>query len=1451
MQINAVECPKFGILPQPPALVRAHTHTRKRILSEHPMNPESVAIAGDPSSSPNSLVFLSPTLPDPNHLLSSVSPGSKVFTLDSGRDSIQQISEILAGYHDISSVHILSHGEPGTIDLGTTNLNAGNLDRYRDPIAGWSKSLTDSADILLYGCDIARGESGPVFAKALSTLTGADVAASDDLTGNSRLGGDWTLEFRTGPIETRTLHSKAYGSVLHDDFTNFLDRFNRAYTAVKDGSWFDPATWGGTVPDNEAGVYIPEGRTVLYDGKSDARLKTVRVDGALNFATDKDSSLLVDTLAIAPTGKLTIGTDKNPVQADKTVNITFRSDTALDRSIDPKQFGKGLISHGQVQINGADKLDYLTLAGDAPAGSRELVLSQAPTGWKVGDRIVLGGTSFDRDGKQTDNTRFQDEVLTVTAINGNRVSFTNNDITSGDNTVLRFDHRRPEKYVNDYDLKLYVANTGRNVAFRSEGGEATPVARRGHVMFMENPNVTVNNAGFYDLGRTDKSRPIDDVGTNINGSAGGGTNVRGRYPLHFHRTGADDSNGPAVHASGNAIVGSPGWGITHHDSNAILENNVIFDVFGAGVMSEAGTELGAWRNNITIKTKDTNLGNWYDPAEIPRHQNYDLGHEGDGFWVQGSGAGLEITDNVAISAEGAGIDFHQTRFAEPRDQAEPTAARFAVKNLAPELKASLSQLGLTDVDIEVLPIRKFSGFETYNSRMGMNFYSISRNQDGQGAIDNVHHYQLALKERSRVDNFKLWNIQGNGINQFYSGQMDIENGLIAALPDSPTASFGVNGNSGSVNTLYQNLRIENFASGFRVPPDGWKEATITNPVGSSRLVNSFLSNWSNFTNYESRSVPDIGSAYPDYFQIINTTFTSPEENAAPTAKFTTAAAGGRAIAFDASASFDNDAGVDTSTSNRSIVAYGWDFNNDGQIDKFGRQVSYYFPTAGDRTVKLTVWDSQGKTATIAQTVNAGETAYSNRVVDGDFGDSSPFDIRGERYAVEEKDLLSNASANYGWIATPDPSYKSFWTRSNGAAVLTTSVPESAGDRDGLLGQVIFDDYIRRGQQQLNFSVKNTEGSDGNANKLTLRVWGVNGEFTWDNAGPRKYDTLSAPGITKLAERTIGGTTQDWTNLNQAIDFGNGYQFILVQVVPENVDLDQGDYLAIDNLSIANAPTATTATATISHAIAAATATRTEGNSGARPLTFTITRSGELAKTSSVHYTIGGTAGNGSDYNGIGGTSGATGLTGTVNFAANETSKTITLNVLGDTLVEPDETIQITLDRPAATGATAKITTASATTTIRNDDTATTSAGTGKGLRGQYFDNKDFTHLKLTRTDASVDFNWGKGSPDPLLGADTFSARWTGKVQPMYNEAYKFYATGDDGLQLWVNNRLVIDAFRDQPPTEYASAPILLQAGQLYDIRLDYYENKGGATARLGWSSPSQAKQIIPKSRLYS
>jgi hypothetical protein len=140
-------------------------------------------------------------------------------------------------------------------------------------------------------------------------------------------------------------------------------------------------------------------------------------------------------------------------------------------------------------------------------------------------------------------------------------------------------------------------------------------------------------------------------------------------------------------------------------------------------------------------------------------------------------------------------------------------------------------------------------------------------------------------------------------------------------------------------------------------------------------------------------------------------------------------------------------------------------------------------------------------------------------------------------------------------------------------------------------------------------------------------------------------------------------------------------------------------------------------------------------------------------------------------------------------------------------------------------------------------------GRGIGLRADYYDNLDFTGTRVRKIDSVLSFDWGGGQPDPGIGADTFSVRWIGQVQPRFTETYAFYVVADDGVRLWVNNQLLVDRWIDQGPTEYTGF-IQLHAGNLYDIKMEMYENGGGAVARLLWSSPSVTKEVIPSEQLY-
>ena len=130
-----------------------------------------------------------------------------VVILDAHRDGIEQINEALASFNKLDAVHIVSHGDDGQLQLGATQLNQTTLRDRTSEISSWKQAFSDDGDLLIYGCNLAETADGKTLVNQLSQLTATDVAASDDLTGNNLLGGDWELEYEAVDIETEIAFS--------------------------------------------------------------------------------------------------------------------------------------------------------------------------------------------------------------------------------------------------------------------------------------------------------------------------------------------------------------------------------------------------------------------------------------------------------------------------------------------------------------------------------------------------------------------------------------------------------------------------------------------------------------------------------------------------------------------------------------------------------------------------------------------------------------------------------------------------------------------------------------------------------------------------------------------------------------------------------------------------------------------------------------------------------------------------------------------------------------------------------------------------------------------------------------------------------------------------------------------------------------------------------------------
>ena len=161
--------------------------------------------AGDPAVNGGRLevVFVEDNVTDYQTLTSGMKAGLEIVVLDSKGDGLRQMADYLDGRSGIDAIHILSHGAEGRIDLGSLTLDSAAVTSRMSDLVALGSALSTEGDLLLYGCEVAGGE-GQAFLSAMASATGADVAASTDLTGTTQQGGDWVLEAATGLVESDT-----------------------------------------------------------------------------------------------------------------------------------------------------------------------------------------------------------------------------------------------------------------------------------------------------------------------------------------------------------------------------------------------------------------------------------------------------------------------------------------------------------------------------------------------------------------------------------------------------------------------------------------------------------------------------------------------------------------------------------------------------------------------------------------------------------------------------------------------------------------------------------------------------------------------------------------------------------------------------------------------------------------------------------------------------------------------------------------------------------------------------------------------------------------------------------------------------------------------------------------------------------------------------------------------
>ena len=970
------------------------------------------------------------------------------------------------------------------------------------------------------------------------------------------------------------------------------------HRAVASGDWSATTTWlSGLVPTAGARVLIPKGVDVRYDLLSDTRLDTVRVDGSLVFATDRSTKIVLDTLVVPERNAvLRVGSPTDPILLPHTATILITGDrrdngTTVLAAADRKQFGRGVVSKGQVTMCGARKDPFLELVGDAKIGDSTLTFKQSPVGWQVGDILVVAATyhkpaffiSIEPDPnffqRAAANEEYDVEELTITQIDGNVVRFTNNALTSGNRNVLRYDHILPKGQVTPANVSgqiaLHVGNLSRNITIRSESGfgpdfydsgynpttkttdftkRHNEIMKRGHVMFMHNENVDIVNVAFWDLGRTDKHRDLDEVDFNLDGTPGTGTNQRGRYAVHFHRTGSTGDRawmGKPSHIQGCAVKGSPGWGIAHHEAYLTVEDNFIYDILGTAVMQESGNEIGTWRHNLAMKiyggagkiTANTPVTGGSDYTVTSRRiLNFDYGWEGVGFWLHGS-AQIAGEDNIANSCANAAF----AAFGNGDGGAHNRGAENMAVSLLPSAWSDIAR-GFADptyVEVTAVPTRQLKRLVGYNSGSMVHIWGhMLRAGTGFSAPGGT---QIPFHDhRALVEDILGWDLQGYGLRIEYSSSYNFRDGLLIHA-DSEGFRFAGNKMHGTM-VNFENITFDGYGSAFGTPGTDGGGSEVKNCIVRARQAPLF---WT------------FGGDYPANYRIIdcdfsvtaNKDFPQIASNKPPTPSFTASTLGGTAQFMDATASFDEDGRLEENgrfATSKGIVSAGWDFNNDGKIDEFGRSLKHYFPAAGSYPVTLTVWDNLGVKRSVTNVVTVASTPYPNAFSNGDFSlsvlsdDGQPYTSSGQ----------TGVWYNHNRNAPP----------TNGTILINNGWA-------GGLGQIVHDESMRRGPQTFKVDLKGYGTVEpGSKNTIVVKIFGFKGG-QWRGDLFQPFDPSPDGGqpflMTKLLEKNVTGTLP-WTTFTWPVDLGDGYEWLLLQINPDhcaNVEVDN-----VSLLSTATTPT---------------------------------------------------------------------------------------------------------------------------------------------------------------------------------------------------------------------------------------------------------------------------------------
>ncbi|MFI5172155.1 MAG: PKD domain-containing protein, partial [Chitinophagales bacterium] len=291
--------------------------------------------------------------------------------------------------------------------------------------------------------------------------------------------------------------------------------------------------------------------------------------------------------------------------------------------------------------------------------------------------------------------------------------------------------------------------------------------------------------------------------------------------------------------------------------------------------------------------------------------------------------------------------------------------------------------------------------------------------------------------------------------------------------------------------------------------------------------------------------------FPNYFEITGSpVFTVITSNILPVADFSYYASGGNTIKFNGILSSDADPGVTTPSQGNGIAGYSWSFG-DGTTATGMNPVHVYI-SPGTYSTTLTVYDSQGKTASVSKNIYVAAANYENCLL------NSGFETGG--FIVASNTNSSRLNVNAGWLQ------KANWQIVDGKAEIYSSDKWYRP-----LIQINKNDKALRGTVEFSFQGKNV-GAGATGNDLICEIYGVNGEFKDVNVitlnNIQKWNNNDATfSSTLLLSHNYGLANYNWQTFTENINFGSGYEYIIIKFYSKGIKTGPDEEQGVDNICL--------------------------------------------------------------------------------------------------------------------------------------------------------------------------------------------------------------------------------------------------------------------------------------------